>query len=296
MPVLTRAPATVVRPIDDADIEPAAQIAFAAFAGIADRHGFPRDFPDVDAARAMVGGFASHPSIWGVVAEVGGRVVASNFLDERGPVRGVGPITVDPTAQAAGVGRLLMTAALERAAGASSVRLLQDSFNVGSLSLYASLGFDVVEQTVVVAGVPSGAPSPSVTVRRMTAADLVECERLCIAVHGFERSVELRDALDAPDMTPVVAVRDGRTVAYATTLTDFGLAHAVAESEGDMFELVLGAVSASGSPLSFLLPLHQHELVRRCLRAGLRVVKPMTYMVAGHYQRPNGAWIPSVLS
>jgi hypothetical protein len=39
-----------------------------------------------------------------VVAEIDGRVVGSNFLDERGPVRGVGPITVDPAAQGRGSG------------------------------------------------------------------------------------------------------------------------------------------------------------------------------------------------
>ena len=98
-----------------------------------------------------------------------------------------------------------------------------------------------------------------------------------------------------PGLTPVVAHRDGRLVAYATTFGDFGLAYAVAESEDDLFALVAGAVSPDGPPASFLLPLRQHALVRSCLAAGLRVVKPMTYMVAGPYRRPQGAWIPSVL-
>jgi hypothetical protein len=85
-------------------------------------------------------------------------------------------------------------------------------------------------------------------------------------------------------------------VAYATTFADFGLAYAVAETEADLFGLIAGAVTADGPPASFLLPLHQHDLVRSCLAAGLRIVKPMTYMAVGPYRRPRGAWIPSVLA
>lgn len=221
--------------------------------------------------------------------------MGSNFLDERGPVRGVGPITVDPDAQAGGVGRLLMEAALDRAAGAESVRLLQDSFNTTSLALYASLGFEVVEQTAVVTGVPVGHHDADVEVRALVATDLDACEQLSIAVQGFERTAELRDALEAPGLTPVVALREGRIVAVATTFADFGAAFAVADSEDDLFALVAGAVTPDGPPAAFLLPLHQHTLVRRCLDAGLRFIKPMTYMVAGTYRRPQGAWIPSVL-
>ena len=58
-----------------------------------------------------------------------------------------------------------------------------------------------------------------------------------------------------------------------------------------MAALVLGG----DSEVSFLLPTRQHELFRRALGAGLRVVKPMNYMVTGHHRDPAGAWIPSVL-
>ena len=67
--------------------------------------------------------------------------MGSNFLDERGPIRGVGPITVVPEAQKSGIGRRLMEAVITRGAEARGIRLFQDSFNLQSLSLYASLGF-----------------------------------------------------------------------------------------------------------------------------------------------------------
>ena len=244
---------------------------------------------------ALTNNFIAHPSIYGVVAEIDGRIVGSNFLDERGPVRGVGPITVDPAAQGRGVGRVLMQAMLDRGARARGIRLLQDSFNTGSLSLYASLGFSVAEPVALMSGRPRSAAVEGVDVRPLERRDLEGCERLHRRVHGFERTAELEDALALPDFSPMVATREGRIVAYAATLTFFPAAHAVAETQTDMAGLIAGALAASDEPGSFLLPTRQAELFRWCLRGGLRVVKPMTYMTIGGYETPSGGWIPSVL-
>jgi GNAT superfamily N-acetyltransferase len=291
------AAAVRLRPIEPADRDPAARILFEAFAEIHDRHRFPRDFPTLEVATELVEIFTAHPRIWGVVAELDGHVVGSNFLDERGPVVGVGPITVDPGAQAQGVGRRLMEAVIERGAEAAGIRLLQDSFNTASLAVYASLGFEVREPMVVMGGslheAARGATA-GVEVRALTESDVAACEELCLRVHGFERSAELRDALAAPGFAPTVALRDGQAVAYATTLSAFPAAYAVAASQEDMSALIAGAL-AGGEPASFLLPTRQSELLRWCLDAGLRVVKPMTYMARGDYREPTGAWLPTVL-
>jgi predicted N-acetyltransferase YhbS len=284
-----------IREITPADTETVAGILFEAFAGIHDRHRFPRDFPTLETALDLVRHFTAHPSIWGVVAEQNGEIVGSNFLDERGPVAGVGPITVDARAQGAGVGRQLMQAVLDRAEGKYDVRLLQDSFNVQSLALYTSLGFRAEEPVALMSGRPSAAPPADVEVRPLTPEDVQDCERLSLAVHGFERTAELRDSLLAPGLEPFVAVRAGRVVGYATTVSVFPAAYAVAETEADMAALIAGAVTATGEPASFLLPVRQHQLFRWALEAGLRVVKPMTYMSTGAHRSPRGAWIPSVL-
>src|SRR5688572_5286567 len=123
-----------LRPIAPADADECARILYEAFGAFHDHHRFPRDFPTLEAALQLTNAFSSHPMIWGVVAESDGRIVGSNFLDERGSLRGVGPITVDPMAQGRGVGRRLMLAVLERAKGAPGVRLFQDSFNMQSLA------------------------------------------------------------------------------------------------------------------------------------------------------------------
>jgi predicted N-acetyltransferase YhbS len=284
-----------LRATEPADGDECARIVYKAFGALHDYHRFARDFPTLEAARQLTSAFISHPSIWGVVAERDGRIVGSNYLDERGPIRGLGPITVDPQAQGAGVGRRLMEAALERGRDAAGIRLLQDSFNGGSLALYASLGFEVKEPCTVMSGTPRSRPLAGVEVRPLEERDLEECEDLCVRVHGFERTNELCDALKVPMFSPLVAVRDGRITAYATTLTFFAAAYGVAETEDDMRALILGALADSEQPASFLLPTRQAGLFRWCLSEGLRVVKPMTYMTIGEYREPDGYWIPSVL-
>jgi predicted N-acetyltransferase YhbS len=284
-----------LRPVEPADRDEAARILYEAFAGIHDHHRFPRDFPTVEAADQLVRSFIAHPSIWGVVAEHEGRIIGSNFVDERGPIRGVGPITVDPHTQQRGVGRRLLEAVLERSAGAAGVRLLQDSFNVQSLGLYASLGFRATDPVALMSGRPQMDVPLEFEVLPMTEADVAEAAALHEEAHGFERTRELRDALEAPGLEPFVAIRNGHLVAYATTLTFFPAAHAIAASAPAMAALITGAIATSDTPASFLLPTRQHELFSWALKAGLRVVKPMTYMVIGQPHQPQGAWIPSVL-
>jgi GNAT superfamily N-acetyltransferase len=281
-----------LREVGPGDVEACAQICFDAFGGFHDHHRFPRDFPVLEAAAGIMGMWIPHPSIWGVVAEIDGRIVGSNFLDERDPIMGVGPITVDPEGQNAGVGRKLMRAVVERGEGAVGIRLLQDAFNMRSLSLYESLGFDVKEPVAVMTGKPRSGPVGDVEVRSLQEADLEECEALCKQVHGFERTNELRDSIQA--FAPFVAMRNGRIAAYASAVTFWPMNHGVAVSEDDMKALLLGAAAAVGDPLAFLVPLRS-GLFRWGLGEGLRLVKPMNLMTMGEYQEPQASWFPSVL-
>jgi GNAT superfamily N-acetyltransferase len=287
--------AVAVRAIEPADGDECARIVYEAFGAIQDDHQFPRDFPTLEAAVQLTSNFIAHPAIWGVVAEADGRILGSNFLDERGPITGVGPITVDPEAQGHGVGRRLMETVMERGPRARGIRLFQDSFNMQSLALYASLGFEVKEPAVVMNGTPRSGLPAGIEVRPLKDRDLEQCEQLCLTVHGFERTNELRDALQVPVFAPSVAVRDDRITAYATTLTFFPAAYAVAETEEDMRALITGTLAAADEPASFLLPTRQAGLFQWCLSEGLRPVKPMTYMAIGEYRDPDGCWIPSVL-
>jgi predicted N-acetyltransferase YhbS len=94
-----------IRPAAAADAAACGAIMLAAFRGIAAAHGFPPDFPSPGDAIGLATAMIADPAVFGVVAESGGRIVGSNFLAESDPVRAVGPITVDPACQGAGVGR-----------------------------------------------------------------------------------------------------------------------------------------------------------------------------------------------
>jgi predicted N-acetyltransferase YhbS len=282
-----------IRPAITADVQTCGRIIYQAFKEIAEHHRFPPDFPTVQDGIQLATSFIDHPSIFGVVAEQDGQVVGSNFLDERDPIRGLGPITVDPHVQQRGIGRRLMETVLERGQGAAGIRLLQDSFNVSSVSLYASLGFDVKEPILLMRGKPKSGPPSGVEVRPLRSEDLSSCAALCKKVHGHERINELRDALK--NFSPQVALRGERVVAYASAPTFWPLNHGVAETEEEMKALLLGAGAVSAEPLSFLLPVRQANFFRWCLSEGLRVIKPMTLMVMGEYQEPDGCYFVSVL-
>jgi predicted N-acetyltransferase YhbS len=281
-----------LRPAEPADAADCAQIVFDAFGALHDHHRFQRDFPALEAAAGLLNVFIPHPTIWGVVAEIDGRIVGSNFLDERSPIRGVGPITVALEGQNSGVGRKLMEAVLERGQGAPGIRLLQDAFHMRSLALYESLGFDVKEGVAVMTGEPRSAPVEGLQVRPLEEDDLEACGALCKKVHGYERTNELRDAMQA--FAPFVAIRDARIVAYASAVGFWPMNHGVAESDEEMKGLLLGAAAATEEPLAFLVPLRS-GLFRWCLDEGLRLVKPMNLMALGDYQEPRGGWFPSVL-
>ncbi len=282
----------ILREVEPRDADACARIVFEAFGAIHDYHRFRRDFPAVEAAAGLMGMWIPHPQVWGVVAELDGRVVGSNFLDERDPIRGVGPITIDSKAQNAGIGRELMGAVLERGSDAPGIRLVQDGFHMRSLSLYTSLGFDVTASCVLMEGVPRDEPPAGIEVRPVTEEDLDECEALCVKVHGIPRTGALRDSIGP--FTSYAAVRDGRIVAYASTLSFWPMAYGVAEDEESMKALLLGAAAALEGPIAMLIPLRS-GLFPWSLEQGLRGIKPMNVMALGEYQEPQGSWFPSVL-
>jgi predicted N-acetyltransferase YhbS len=105
----------VLRPGTPADAALCGPICFEAFKAIDDEHNFPWDFPSAEVATGLLTMMLSNPGFYSVVAEKNGIVVGSNFLDERSPIAGVGPITVDPASQNQTTGRQLMCAVLDRA-------------------------------------------------------------------------------------------------------------------------------------------------------------------------------------
>lgn len=283
-------PEVVVRAATPDDSPVCGQICYDAFATINAAHGFPCDFPGPEVPTHFLSMMFSNPAFYCVVAEAGDRIVGSNCLDERAIIGGIGPITVEPSAQNLGVGRKLMQAVIDRASArrAAGVRLVQAAFHNRSLSLYASLGFQVREPLSCVQGRPRERSVPGCSVRPAQPVDLDDCNALSQRVHGFDRSAELAQAIQ--HKTAIVVEREGRLTGYATTLAFFG--HATAESNLEMQSLIASAESFGGSGI--LVPSRNAALLRWCLANGLRVVQPMTLMSIGLYNEPAGAWLPSI--
>jgi hypothetical protein len=235
--------------------------------------------------------FLAHPHIYAVVAELDGRVVGSNFIDERSIIAGIGPITVDPAVQNRAIGRELMQHVLARVAERRfpGVRLVQAAYHNRSLSLYTKLGFVVREPVSLIQGQALGIQIPGYVLRQAKVDDLGSCNQLCLRVHGHDRGGELRDAIKHG--TATIVEHNDQIKGYATTVAFFG--HAVGETNEELKALI-GAAKEFLGP-GFLLPTRNAELLRWCLEHGLRIVQPMTLMSIGLYNEPAGAFLPSIL-
>lgn len=274
------------------DIGACARINYEAFKDISDRHQFPTDFPTLDFANEITGVLIHNPSCFDIVAESDGSVVGCGFMDEQNPIRGIGPVSVDRTFQSKGTGRKIMEALLEQGKQAPGIRLVQESFNMASLSLYISLGFEVKEPLVLLEGKFRSQPQYDFEVRPLISEDVDECKALCNRVYGCDRTSEIEYALN--HLSPLVATKQGRIVAYTCAVSTFG--HGVAETEADMQALLLGAAAYSpGEVLCFHLPVRYASLFRWCLQEGLRALKPLAVMAIGDYQQPAGCYFPSYL-
>jgi len=280
-----------IRPAEAADAAQCGAILYAAFQRLADDHNFPRDFPSVEVATGVVSMLLTNPSFYGIVAEENGRIVGSNFADHRSSIAGIGPISIDPEAQNQGTGRKLMQAAIDhfKATNVPGIRLVQAAYHNRSLCLYTRLGFQTREPLSVMQGPALNIKFAGYDVRPATEADIAACNLLCRRMHGFERGVELREAISA--RTAMVVEHLGRITGYATDIGFF--AHAVAETNQDL-KSPIGAASAFQGP-GFLLPTRNHEVFAWSLENGLKLVMQMTLMSIGLYNEPAGAWLPSVL-
>ena len=280
----------MLRAATPADSSACGHICYEAFATISSAHGFPCDLPGSDTAAGVLSMMFSSSEFDCVVAEVEGRIVGSNCLDHRSVIAGIGPITVDPGAQNLGVGRKLMETLMDRAEkrGAAGVRLVQAAYHNRSLSLYVDLGFDVREPLSCLQGRTLERRVPGCVVRPAQPADLDACNALCRRIHGFDRGIELAQAID--QNTAVLVERGGRITGYATVLAFFG--HATAETNLDLQSLIASAESFGGPGI--LVPSRNTSLLRWCVANGLRVIQPMTLMSMGLYNEPAGAWLPSI--
>ena len=282
------------------DVKEVGKIMYDAFSSVANKHGFPSDFPTIDVGIGVASYFLSNSGFYSVVAEDNrkdkDKIVGSNFLDERSNmVAGVGPITVDPNFQNKGAGRRLMKNVMERAVNKNfpAIRLLQASYNNRSLSLYASLGFEIREPISAMQGKQIHKVIPGRSVRMATESDLKSCNAICKEIHGHDRNGELRESIKI-GIAKVVLCED-RITGYTTGLTFFN--HSVGYTNDDIMALIGSTTTINdsyGGP-GILIPSRNTQLLRWCLDNGLKLVQQLTLMTIGLYNEPAGSYMPSVL-
>jgi predicted N-acetyltransferase YhbS len=282
---------TKIRRATREDVEVCGDICYRAFGELADHHKFPREFPSVEMAVGVLTSMISNPGCYGIVAEVDGRVAGSNFQDERAPIAGIGPISVDPEVQNSGAGRAMMQHMLDRIAAnhGSGVRLVQVAYHNRSFSLYTKLGFETREPLSVMVGPPIKESIANYKVRAATDADLAACNRLYFATHGHERGGELRDAIKAG--TAKVVEHLDRITGYATAIGYAG--YAVGESNEELKALISATTEFHGC--GPLIPSRNGELLRWCYSKGLKLMQQNTLMSVGLYNEPRFPFIPSIL-
>ena len=265
------------------------RICYDAFRDIAESHGFPPDFDSIEFAQGVIGLMMQQETVYTTAAFDGDAPRGSNFMNMWGDAAGIGPISVDLATQGEGIGKRLMQDALEHAKqqGIESVRLCQDSFNMRSLALYASLGFDVKEPlaylTLATAGPVDAAFRPA------TPADFDAMDALCLDVYRISRKGEYATLTAAG--FPAFVLDRGRIAGY---LIGTAIGHGVAESDDDMLALLAG-IGATTPGAHAHAAMRQGELYRRALAAGHRNRKVMNLMTYGPYEEPVGTYCPSVM-
>src|SRR5215211_5180163 len=209
-------------------------ICFEAFKDLHDRGCGTRDFPTEEIAQQVLGMLVQRDDFYGVSALDDGRLVGSNFLSLMDPVAGVGPVTVDPSCQGQGIGRILMQDVIKYAQrnNIEQVRLMQDSFNVASLSLYASMGFDVKVPVAFMQAAPLAQADDSV--RPIAEPDLPAVEELSERIYKNSRRNEVAAAARY-GFAALLRERQGRITGY---LLPGILGHGVAETEEDALALI----------------------------------------------------------
>src|ERR1700722_1308216 len=280
-----------IPPATTADPYVCGRIFFEAFTILAKHHNFPQEFPDSDIPIGILSMLFSLPAFFCLVAEQDEKVIGSICMDERNPIAGIGPITIDPAAQNRTAGRQLMQAVMTRAAERkfAGIRMVHAAYHNRALSLYTKLGFVVREPLSCMQGPAIQTRLPGYRVRSAQAKDLAACNELCLRVHGHDRGGELGEAIQQG--TAVVAESRGRVTAYASSVALSG--HAVGETNEDLKALIASATEFHGAGI--LVPTRNSGLFRWCLESGLHIVQPMTLMTMGLYNEPVGAYLPSIL-
>ena len=282
----------MIRRMEERDVTRAGEVIAAAFNDVCTRHGFPQPFPSPEGGIGLARGYLRLEPQECFVAVEGGQVVGSGFIHLRGETAGIGPITVDPACQGKGVGKEIMMAVIRAGRHCSSLRLVQDAFNVVSFPLYSKLGFAAFGTVLSLAGQDFRLPGRprGIAIREMGPDDASRVTALDTRLTGIPRSQDIQYFLSRPPQ--LMSLVEGKLSGYLCLLRSSGgtfLGPAAATDPAVLRTLIAHAAEMEqGKVLRMRLPARHTELFRDLLRMGFRAETLQTYMVRGPWKPPKG--------
>jgi predicted N-acetyltransferase YhbS len=294
-----------IRTIKQSDAEACGKIGYLAHKTISSAHGYPSEQPSEEFGIDLVKRLLDNPNSWGFLAEEKqqGNIIGSIFIHKfsPSPVAVIGPLTVHPSVEGGGIGKLLMDVALNKAheQNLERIRLVQSPSHIRSFVLYTKCGFMLREplflmqkssQKVEGSTTIISIANRSIVVRPIKYQnDISECNELCKKIHGFTREMELRQAKNQGVATLIE--RDNIITGYAAGIGIFG--HAVAKTNEDLTALIANATTSIIGP-GFFVPARNFKLIKWLLENGFKIEWPANLMTIGPYQEPLMPFLPSL--
>ena len=273
-----------------ADVDEAAEILHDAFELVYRKRGHLPPFPSRESAAWLCRAYLDLDPEGCAIAWSGSTAVGVGFAHPRGAVTSIGPLASKPGAPP-GVARALMKELTNVAAGSTSLRLFQDSFNPDSFGLYTRLGYVVADVApYLLAERLAPPPEPSTTpLRAFSASDLPRVARYDRSRTGGERRPDL--ALLASAGGGFVSDAPGEGVNgylfFRTLPARVVIGPGVAESQEVLAGLV-DAVAAAlpGHPAVIRASASSPLVLERAFARGFRIDHLGNLMVSGPFQPP----------
>ena len=207
----------------------------------------------------------------------------------------IGPLTVHPTAEGSGIGRMLIECTLAQAnkQNHDQIRLVQITKSHSFLCLVYKVWFHSSRAFI------SDAREANKKGRVIKQATLIyalfEQKRIFLhamsfrrSVHGFSREMELRQAKDQG--VAIMIERDSAPTGYAA-----GIIHLIMQlqSQTKRMQILIANASVIRGP-GFLVPARNYELLYWLLENGFQIWWPANLMTIGNYQEPSTPFLPSL--
>jgi len=291
----TMATSFYIRELEERDLKDAAIVCYEAFGQFHEKQfGVRLDFPSIGIADLILHHMFSTPKVYAVVAvdKETEKIIGSNFIDIRDEVAGIGPISVQPSIQAKGIGHALMTAVIEHALknNFKSIRLTQEVYNTVSFSLYNKIGFVSQEQISDLRGkVP--AYNGKLIVRLAKAEDAYTCDEIHKVVVGSSRLHDITESLTAPNSAFVATTSEGDIIGFTVGFSLLGFTVVLADQGEEALHALFHAYSKVNESTCIRIPgrLYPNILRKALAEWGLKFVRNLTLMSYGEFQVPSSA-------